>query len=73
MSKDSDALKLLFEAMHPKGLTATDIARVDKSWLNAPLDELEDKGIIKGKYELIDGIWFRVYRLSKCFSGKEIK
>lgn len=69
MSKDADELKLLFEANHPHGLTASDIAKVEPTWLNAPLDELEDKGIIKGKYELIQGIWIRVYRLSRCSSN----
>jgi hypothetical protein len=63
MTKEADALKLLFDANYPTGLTATDIAKVESTWLNAPLDELEDKDIIKGRYEQIEGIWICVYRL----------
>ena len=65
-SKEARALHLLFQAKYPEGLTASDIAQIDKEWLKAPIDELEDKDVIKGTYETTkEGTFVYTYRLRR--------
>ena len=68
--------KLLLK--NPNGLSASAIKQVNPELLKAPLDELEDKGCVKGIYRHIDGVngtgvkgrWVYIYKLIKNSSLK---